>query len=110
MNRTRFLKDSLAPVCWVLQSRPAPGRRLLRRASFRRRVEEDEERSAGREPSLGEASRPLGLTVEEANADREDLVEAPISQVEVLKGRDEELGLAGLDVRHVPAQIGRAHV
>src|SRR5687768_2039827 len=70
-------------------------------ARFRRRVEEDEDRTAGREPSLDEAARTLGLTMEEANADREDLVEATISQVEVLEGRDEELSLASLDVRHV---------
>jgi hypothetical protein len=83
---------------------------LLRRARFRRQVEEDEERSAGREPSLDYAARTLGLTVKEANADREDLVEATISQVEVLKGRDKELGFASLDVRQVSERGGLDHL
>jgi hypothetical protein len=82
----------------------------LRHAWFRRLIEEDEKRSARREPSLDEATRTLGLTVEEVHADREDLVEAAISQVEVLKGRDEELGFAGLDVRHVSARGGLDHL
>jgi hypothetical protein len=83
---------------------------FLRRAWFRRRVEEDEERSARREPSLDEAARTLGLTVEKADADREDLVEAAISQIEVLKVRDEELGFAGLYVRRVSARGGLDHL
>jgi hypothetical protein len=82
----------------------------LRRARFGRRVEKDRERCAGREPSLDYAARTLGLTVKETNADREDLVEATISQVEVLKGRDEELGFADLDVRHVSARGSLDHL
>jgi hypothetical protein len=73
-------------------------------------IEEDEKRSARREPSLDEATRTLGLTVEEVHADREDLVEAAISQVEILKGRDKELRFAGLDVHHVPARGGLDHL
>ena len=66
----------------------------LRRAWFRRR----------------DAARTLWVTVKEANADREDLVEAPISQVEILKGRDEELGSAGFYVRCVSPRGGLDHL
>ncbi len=76
----------------------------------RRFVEEDEEFSAGREPSLDEPARTLGVAVKEAHADREDLVEAMVSQIEVLKGRDEELGLASFDVRRVSARRGFDHL
>ncbi len=48
--------------------------------------------------------------VKEANADREDLVEAAVSQVEVLEGRDEELCPAGFDVRRIPAHGGLDHL
>jgi hypothetical protein len=48
--------------------------------------------------------------VEEAHPDREDRVEAPVSQVQALEFGDEELGDAGLDVRGVPAVRGLDHV
>jgi hypothetical protein len=44
--------------------------------------------------------------MKEADADREDLVEAAVSEVEVFEVRDEELGPAGLDVGLVPARRG----
>ena len=37
--------------------------------------------------------------MKDAHSDREDLVEAAVSQIHVLEGRNEELGLAGFDVR-----------
>ena len=42
-------------------------------------VDED---AARREPALGERARPCGLAVEQADADREDRVEAAIAEVE----------------------------
>jgi hypothetical protein len=70
----------------------------------------NEDYSARREPSLDDAARTLGVAVKEAHADREDLVEATVSQVEVLKGRDEELGPASFDVRCVPVRRGLDHL
>ena len=81
-----------------------------RHARCRRRVEEDEECSARREPSLGDAARTLGVAVKKTHADREDLVETPVSQVEVLEGRDEELGFDGFYVRRVSARRGLDHL
>jgi hypothetical protein len=69
----------------------------------RRRVEDREGRSAGREPPLDDAPRALWVAVEEADADGEDLVEAALTQVELLELRDEELGLARFDICRVPA-------
>jgi hypothetical protein len=77
----------LPPTYRVFRSRP------LRRGWAWRLVVEDEESSAGREPSLCEAARPLGGAMKEADADREDLVEAAVSEVEVFEVRDEELAL-----------------
>lgn len=94
------------PVKTVGGTRSGP----LRGAQFRRRVEEDEDSAAGREPSLDDAARTPRLAVKEANADREDLVEAPISQVEVLKGHDEELGFAGFYVSCVSPRGGLDHL
>jgi hypothetical protein len=70
----------------------------------------DEEFSAGREPSLDDAARTLGVAVKEAHADREDLVEATVSQVEVFEVCDEELGPAGFDVCRVSARRGLDHL
>src|SRR5918997_2497762 len=96
-NRTCFF---IAPLSSMLLSRPG----------FRGRVEEGEDLSAGREPGLDEAARALGLAVEEADADREDLLEAAVSQeAEVLEVGDKELGPAGLHVRRVPARRGLDH-
>src|ERR687894_845432 len=112
MNRTRFLMGS--SLLWLSGPtvKTGGGTRSgpLRGAQFRRRVEEDEDRAAGREPSLDDAARTPGLAVKEANADREDLVEAPISQVEIPKGRDEELGLAGFYVSCVSPRGGLDHL
>lgn len=46
--------------------------------------------------------------MKEPDADREDLVEAAVSQVEVLEGCDEELGFAGFNVRRVSTRCSRA--
>ncbi len=48
--------------------------------------------------------------VKEPDADGEDLVEAAVCQVEVLEGRDEELGLAGFNVRRVSTCCGFDHL
>jgi hypothetical protein len=82
----------------------------LRRARCRRLIEEGEERSAGCEPPLDDIARTLGVAVKETHANREDLVEAAVSQVEVLEDRDEELGPAGLDVRRVSVGCGLNHL
>ena len=76
----------------------------------RRLVEEYEKSSAGREPTLDHAERTLGFAVEEADAGREDLVEAPVSKVEVFEARDEELGATGIDVRRVSTRRGLYHL
>jgi len=60
----------------------------LRGAWCRRLVEEREGRSARGEPPLDDAARMFGLAVKEPDADREDLVEAAVSQIEVLESRD----------------------
>jgi hypothetical protein len=41
--------------------------------------------------------------VEESHADREDLVEAAVSQTQILEASHEELGFAGRDVLLVSA-------
>ena len=48
--------------------------------------------------------------MKEAHADREDLVEATVFQVEVLKGRDEKFDPASFDVRRVSARRGLNHL
>ena len=60
----------------------------------------------GGEPGLDECARSLGLAVEEPDAHREDLVEAPLTEVRCLELGDEELGRAGLHVLGV-APAGR---
>ena len=72
--------------------------------------EEGQDRSAGREPSLDDVARTVGIAVKEADANREDLVEAALPQVEVLEVRDEELGFAGFYVRRVSACRGFDHL
>jgi hypothetical protein len=54
---------------------------------------------------LSTMPRTLGVAVKVAHANREDLIEAAVSQVEVLEARDEELGPAGLDIRRVSARL-----
>src|SRR3712207_9157699 len=76
----------------------------------RRFVEEDEEFSAGREPSLCDASRTLGLAVKETHADDEYLVEAAVFRVETFEVTGDELGLAGFDVRCVGSRGGLDHL
>src|SRR5918998_2241473 len=96
-NSTRFFMGPLSSVS-------------LRRAGFRGLVEEGEDLSAGREPGLDEGARTLGVAVEEADADSEDLVEAAVArEAEVFEVGDQELGPPGLDARRVPARCGLDH-
>jgi hypothetical protein len=62
------------------------------------RVEERSHPPAPREPRLDEGAGALRLAVEQADANGEDDVEAAVAEVEVLEARDDELGLACLDV------------
>ena len=48
--------------------------------------------------------------MEQADADGEDHVEAPVAEVERLERRDEELGRASLDVHGVATRRGRDHL
>jgi hypothetical protein len=80
------------------------------RGAPRWRVEERDDGSAGGEPRLDNAAGAVGVAVKEAHADREDLVEAAVSQIQVLEAGDEELGLAGFHVRRIPAPRGLDHL
>ena len=54
--------------------------------------------------------RTVGLAVEQTDACREDLVEAAVSEVDVLDRPDEELGLSRGDVLLVPSGRGVDHL
>ena len=55
------------------------------RTTRSRWVEHRHQPAAGSEPALGQPPRPLGLAVEEPDADREDRVEAPVAELQVLE-------------------------
>jgi hypothetical protein len=75
-----------------------------------RRIADGEQLSAAGEPSFGKAPRPRGLAVKEAYANSEDLIEVAVSQIEVLKGCNNELGFAGCNMLRIAASRGFDHL